>query len=72
MKHVTVGSGVKGKIGFVARPHKMKQVTDNGWPVYTYVGDTGPAQHFGEGLVSYGGTWHLMRASVKSSRTTPA
>lgn len=45
-------------------------VTYNGWPLYTFTGDTGAVQSHGEGLKSFGGTWYLLQASgnpIKSS-----
>ncbi|HEY5103683.1 MAG TPA: hypothetical protein VII65_01440, partial [Acidimicrobiales bacterium] len=54
---ITLETGVKGTVGFVARGAKMKQVTYNSYPVYTYVGDSGARGSSGEGLVFKGGTW---------------
>jgi predicted lipoprotein with Yx(FWY)xxD motif len=48
------GSGVTGELGTVKRPDGTVQVTDNGWPLYTYAKDTAPGQINGEGV---GGTW---------------
>jgi len=30
-------------------------------PLYTFVGDSGPAQANGDGIVAFGGTWHIAR-----------
>ena len=35
-------------------------VTYNNWPLYTYAGDPGPGQAHGQGITSFGGTWHVM------------
>jgi predicted lipoprotein with Yx(FWY)xxD motif len=67
---VTMGPKVKGTIGFVARGSNF-QVTFNSYPVYTYTGDTGPAQWSGEGVVAYGGTWYLLKASATTASGTP-
>ena len=40
---ISAGPGVKGKVSHVARASKW-QVTYNGWPVYTFVGDSGPGK----------------------------
>jgi predicted lipoprotein with Yx(FWY)xxD motif len=40
-----------------------KQVTFDGCPLYTFVKDTGAGQTHGEGIVAFGGTWGLLRAS---------
>lgn len=38
-------------------------VTYNGWPLYTYSGDSGTGQENGEGISSFGGTWYVLSAS---------
>jgi predicted lipoprotein with Yx(FWY)xxD motif len=67
---VSLGNGVKGTIGFVARG-SMKQVTFNTYPVYTYTGDTGPSQSCGENVSADGGTWTLTSAGATSVTGTP-
>lgn len=62
-------AGVRGKLGLVAR-NGSKQATDNGFPLYTYAGDAGPAGSAGEGIVSFGGTWYLARASATAPAAT--
>jgi predicted lipoprotein with Yx(FWY)xxD motif len=64
-------ANVKGTIGFVARSKTTDQVTVNSYPVYTYVGDSGPGSVNGEGVVAYGGTWYLLNAGATKSSTTP-
>ena len=70
VKSVSVGSGVKGKIGFVKRTSTMKQVTFNTYPIYTYTGDTGANQSHGEAIGADGGTWDLVHAAAKSAGAT--
>lgn len=70
-KTVSLGSGVKGKIGFVARGKSKKQVTFNSYPVYTFVGDSGARQSHGEGIKAFGGTWTLVHATATSASATP-
>jgi len=67
---LTLGTDVKGKVGFVARGTLMKQVTYNSFPVYTYAGDTRSLQHNGEGLVLNAGTWYLVKADAATSGET--
>jgi predicted lipoprotein with Yx(FWY)xxD motif len=70
VKHVSVAKGVDGKIGFVRRTATSDQVTYNGYPLYLFVADTGPRQSHGEGIVHFGGTWGMVRASAKTTAAT--
>jgi predicted lipoprotein with Yx(FWY)xxD motif len=67
---ITAGSGVSGKISHVTRGSKW-QVTYNGWPVYSFNGDSGPGQSNGEKLSSFGGTWYLAGAAATTNPGTP-
>lgn len=51
------GSGVTGALGTTRRTDGTTQVTYNGHPVYTYIGDTAPGQANGNGLNLNGGLW---------------
>ena len=68
---VSLGAGVKGKIGFVARGKGKKQVTFNSFPLYTFAGDSGARQSHGEGVKAFGGTWTLARAAATTAPATP-
>ena len=70
VKKVALGAGVKGKIGFVARSPKEKQVTFNGYPLYTFKADTKPGQANGEGIVHFGGTWFLANPAATTTAAT--
>jgi predicted lipoprotein with Yx(FWY)xxD motif len=50
-------------LGTVARSDGTKQVTLNGWPLYTYAGDHAPGQANGEGLNAFGATWWALTAT---------
>lgn len=52
----TAGSGVTAKLGTIA-VSGGEQLTVDGHPAYTYVGDSGAGSTSGEGIKSYGGTW---------------
>jgi len=52
------GPGVTGKLGTIRRSDGVTQVTYNGHPLYTYVGDTAPGQAFGNNINLNGGRWH--------------
>jgi len=54
----TAGSGVSGTLSTIKRSNGSVQVTYNGHPLYTYVGDTGPGMAKGNGLNLSGGIWH--------------
>ena len=68
---VGIGAGVKGKVSTVARSSTTEQFTFNGYPVYTFAGDSGKAQTNGEKVVAFGGTWYLLRPSATTAGTTP-
>ena len=51
---------VTGTLGTIKRSDGTIQVTYNGHPLYTYVGDTIPGQAFGNNLNLNGGLWHEM------------
>ncbi len=54
----SAGPGVTGTLGTIKRSDGTTQVTYDGHPLYTYVGDTAPGQAFGNGLDLNGGFWH--------------
>jgi predicted lipoprotein with Yx(FWY)xxD motif len=51
------GTGVTGKLGTIRRSDGGKQVTYEGHPLYTYVGDSGPGQANGNNINLNGGLW---------------
>jgi predicted lipoprotein with Yx(FWY)xxD motif len=57
------GPGVTGKLGTIRRPGGATQVTYNGHPLYTYIGDSGPGQAHGNNLNLNGGLWYEIRVS---------
>jgi len=59
----SAGPGVTGKLGTIRRTDGTTQVTYNGHPLYTYVGDTAPGQAFGNNLNLNGGLWHEVTVS---------
>jgi predicted lipoprotein with Yx(FWY)xxD motif len=54
----TKGPGVPGKVATIKRSDGTTQITYNGHPLYTYVGDTTPGQASGNNLNVNGGLWH--------------
>ena len=57
------GRGIPGTFGTIYRPDGGQQVTYDGHPLYTYVGDKGPGQANGNDLDLNGGLWYEMRVS---------
>ncbi len=64
-------TGVKGHVTFIRRTSTTKQVIFNGYPIYTYIGDTKAKQISGEGVVADGGTWLLLAAGATTTSATP-
>jgi predicted lipoprotein with Yx(FWY)xxD motif len=66
------GPGVKGKLGVLHR-HGFLQLTWNGHPLYMFMLDGGKSGiATGEGVMSFGGTWHVIKAGSgkRAPRTT--
>ena len=54
-----VGSGATPSgIGRTTRPDGLSQLTYNGHPLYTYIGDSAPGQARGNNINLNGGLWH--------------
>jgi predicted lipoprotein with Yx(FWY)xxD motif len=57
------GSGLPGKTAVIARTDGSNQLTYDGHPLYTYIGDTAPGQASGNNLNLNGGLWHEVPVS---------
>ena len=57
------GHGLPGRIGTITRTGGAHQLTYDGHPLYTYIGDTAPGQARGNNLNLNGGLWHEVPAS---------
>ncbi|HEY3833235.1 MAG TPA: hypothetical protein VGO03_13140 [Acidimicrobiia bacterium] len=64
------GSGVTGIA--TAKDANGTQVTDKGLPLYRFAGDTAAGDANGDGLTSFGGTWHIVTTSASGAASTPA
>ena len=53
----SAAAGIPGTFATITRADGTKQVTWNGHPLYTYVGDRGPGQASGNNLNLNGGLW---------------
>lgn len=57
-------SGLNPKLlGTVKRRDGKLQATYNGWPLYTYAGDSKAGQTTGEGVKQFGGAWYLLKTN---------
>jgi predicted lipoprotein with Yx(FWY)xxD motif len=66
------GAGVHGTLSTIHRSNGQIQVTLRGMPLYRFSGDSAPHQANGEGLQSFGGTWHAVTAASGSSSSGTA
>ena len=57
------GQGLPGKVTTITRTDGSHQLTYNGHPLYTYIGDAAPGQARGNNLNLNGGLWHEVPAS---------
>ena len=55
--------GITGTFGIIKRSDGSAQATFDGYPLYTFVGDTAPGQAKGNGLSAFGGVWHEVTAA---------
>ena len=62
----TASSGLPGKVGTITRADGSHQLTYNGHPLYTYIGDSAPGQARGNNLNLNGGLWHDVPAAGRS------
>jgi predicted lipoprotein with Yx(FWY)xxD motif len=60
---VVKGKGIVGKLTVFKRPDGKFQVALRGKPLYHFALDSAKGQTKGEGIVSFGGTWHAMPAA---------
>ena len=67
------GKGVQGKLGLLRRSGGRMQVTLRGKPLYRFSEDHKAGEAHGEGLQSFGGTWHAVTAAATTppASTTP-
>ncbi len=58
------GKGVKRSLlGTITLPNGRQQVTYGGHPLYTYIGDGGPGDTTGAGILQAGGRWYALSAA---------
>jgi predicted lipoprotein with Yx(FWY)xxD motif len=66
------GPGVHGSLGILRRSNGKLQVTLRGRPLYRFAEDHAKGEANGQGLESFGGTWHAVTASAASAKTAPS
>jgi predicted lipoprotein with Yx(FWY)xxD motif len=66
------GAGVHGRLGILRRSSGLLQVTLRGLPLYRYSQDHARGEANGEGIKSFGGTWHAVTPAGNTSSTMPA
>jgi predicted lipoprotein with Yx(FWY)xxD motif len=68
------GPGVQGRLGILRRSNGLLQLTLRGLPLYRFVKDHAKGETNGQGIESFGGTWHVVSASASSTKpaTPPA
>jgi predicted lipoprotein with Yx(FWY)xxD motif len=62
-------TGVKGKLSKLHRGG-FYQVALNGRPLYRFSADSHAGQANGQGIKSFGGTWHVVKTGAAKSSTT--
>jgi predicted lipoprotein with Yx(FWY)xxD motif len=55
------GPADRAMLGTTKRKDGTVQVTYNGWPLYTYVGDTGPGEANGNDIDQFGAEWYALQ-----------
>ena len=62
--------GVTGTLGSITRADGSKQLTVDGWPLYTYTADTAPGDTSGQGVNASGGLWWVVSPAGTAIKTT--
>lgn len=66
------GPGVHGRLAILHRSNGVLQVTLGGLPLYHYAADHAKGEANGQGIHSFGGTWHVLPVSGSVTPATPA
>lgn len=66
------GKGVQGRLGILRRSNGTFQVTLRGMPLYRYSQDRAKGDARGQGIESFGGTWHAATAAGGESVRAPS
>src|SRR5438309_3111515 len=63
----SAASGATGQVSVITASDGSKEVTYNGWPLHTFAMDSQAGQANGQGIVSFGGTWHVATPGLTAS-----
>ena len=55
------GTTPDAKLGSTTRADGVRQLTDDGHPLYYYIGDHNPGDSRGQGLNQFGAHWYLVQ-----------
>lgn len=69
-KDFSKAPGINGKLAAWHRDG-LEQLTAGGHPLYRYVSDSRKNEATGEGIRSFGGTWHVIRPSAAKTAPNP-
>jgi predicted lipoprotein with Yx(FWY)xxD motif len=64
--------GVSGHLGLLRRRGGILQVTFRGMPLYRFSGDRAGGEANGQGLHSFGGTWHAVSIALAPAEPAPS
>jgi predicted lipoprotein with Yx(FWY)xxD motif len=64
-RSLRLAHGISGHLA-VWHHNGLLQLTLNGHPLYTFSGDSRARQATGEGITSFGGTWHVLTPNGKN------
>jgi predicted lipoprotein with Yx(FWY)xxD motif len=67
---VSAATGIKGKLGTFKRGSEL-QVTLNGHPLYTFAEDKKKGTAKGDGVMAFGGTWHVFKEGKATASMAP-
>jgi predicted lipoprotein with Yx(FWY)xxD motif len=65
------GPGVQGRLGVLRRSNGLLQVTLRGLPLYRFAMDRAKGEANGQGISSFGGTWHAVSAGASPASPGP-
>jgi predicted lipoprotein with Yx(FWY)xxD motif len=67
---LSAATGIKGKLGTFKRGSEL-QVTLNGHPLYTFSLDKKKGTAKGDGIMNFGGTWHVFKEGKATVSMSP-